>query len=238
MATLAAASYSGDQRFYSRLAIGISVLIVFCFAQFGARGFVDYRMAPLWVHVHGVLLLSWLALFVTQNVLAERGALSLHRKLGWLAVGVATVIVPLTSFTGIMAIDLHRQPPFFDPPYFLALTQVEALFFAGAVAAAIMMRRKTEWHRRLMLSATVLLLEPAFGRLLPMPLLGVQLGEAIAAVLQVGILGIAMLHDRKHCGFVHPALFWGAAAVIVSHMLVSLLSQFPTVIAMAEQIAA
>lgn len=238
MATAVSAHYSGDQRFFSRMAIGISVFILFGFMQFAARGFVDYRAAPVWVHLHGLLFISWLALFVTQNVLAQRGALALHRRLGWLTVAVAAAIVPLTIFTGIMAVSLHRQPPFFEPPFFLALTQVGAVFFGSMVAAAIMLRRNTEWHRRLMLSATVLVLEPAFGRTLPMPLLGAEPGEAIACILQVGILGIAMLHDRKHRGAVHPALWWGAGAVITGHVLVSLLSRFPPVIALAAQIAA
>lgn len=238
MATAAAAHYSGDQRFYSRMAIGIAIFILFGFAQFAARGFVDYRTAPFWVHLHGLFFISWLTLFVVQNVLAERGAIALHRKLGWVAVAVAATIVPLTSFTGVMAITLHRQPPFFTPPYFLALTQIGALFFGGMVAAAITIRRQTEWHRRLMLSATVLILEPAFGRTLPMPLLGAEPGEAIACALQVGILGIAMLHDRKHRGSVHPALWWGAGAVIMAHVLVSLFSRAPAVIAMAERLAA
>ncbi|MET0587101.1 MAG: adenylate cyclase [Novosphingobium sp.] len=236
MATVAAAPYSGDQRFFSRMAIGIAIFILFGFAQFAARGFVNYQTAPFWVHLHGLFFISWVTLFVVQNVLAERGAIGLHRKLGWLAVAVAAVIVPLTSFTGIMAITLHRQPPFFTPPYFLALTQVGAIFFGGMVAAAIIKRRQTEWHRRLMLSATVLVLEPAFGRTLPMPLLGAELGEAIAGVLQVAILGIAMLHDRKHRGAIHPALFWGAGAVIMAHVLVSLLSGSPVVIAVAERL--
>ena len=146
-------------------------------------------------------------------------------------------LVPLTSFTGIMAIVLHRQPPFFSPPFFLALTQVGALFFGGMVAAAIILRRRTEWHRRLMLSATVLVMEPAFGRIIPLPLTGADIGEGTIALLQVAVLGIAMLHDRKYRGAVHPALFWGAGAVIVSHALLSILSRFPPVIAIAESLA-
>lgn len=238
MATAVAAHYSGDQRFYSRMAIGISLFIMFGFMQFAVRGFVDYRAAPVWVHLHGILFVSWLTLFVTQNVLAERGAIALHRRLGWLTVGVAAMIVPLTIFTGIMAVNLHRQPPFFSAPFFLALTLVGAVFFGSMVVAAIFLRRQTEWHRRLMLSATVLILEPALGRTLPMPLLGGEQGEAIACVLQVSILGIAMLHDRSHRGAVHPALWWGAGAVITGHVLVSLLSCFSPMVALTAQIAA
>jgi hypothetical protein len=238
MATLAAAHFSGDQRFYSRMAIGISVFILFGFMQFAARGFVDYRAAPLWVHLHGVVFVSWLGVFVTQNLLAERGAIAVHRKLGWAGVVLAIGMVLMGSFTAIRALDLHRQPPFFEPPYFLALTHVGLTFFIAAVTAAIVTRRQTEWHRRLMLIATVLITEPAFGRLVPIPLLGAEGGETLVAVLQIGILAIAMLHDRRHRGAVHPALWWGVGLIVAMHLSVSLFSRFPPVIAMAQSLAA
>jgi hypothetical protein len=230
-------SYADDQAFYRRMAIGISVFIIFAFAQFSARGFVNIPTIPVWVHIHAVVFLGWLALFVTQNVLAERGSLALHRKLGWFGAGLAALMVVLGSFTAIKAIELGRQPPFFSPHYFLALTHVGVALFAALIGAAILRRRETEWHRRLMLSATVLLLEPALGRLLPMPLIGGEAGEWYVLALQIAVLGIAMLHDRKLWGRVHPALLWGAGAIILSHAATSVLSRFPRVVALAQSIA-
>jgi hypothetical protein len=189
------------------------------------------------VHLHAVVFLGWLALFVTQNVLAERGSLALHRKLGWLGAGLAALMVVLGSFTAIKAIELGRQPPFFSPHYFLALTHVGVAVFGALIAAAILRRRETEWHRRLMLSATILLLEPALGRLLPMPLIGGEAGEWYVLALQIAVLGIAMLHDRKLWGRVHSALLWGAGAIILSHAATSALSRFPPVVALAQSIA-
>jgi hypothetical protein len=161
-----------------------------------------------------------------------------HRKLGWAGLVLAIGMVLMGSFTAIKALELHRQPPFFDPPYFLALTHVGLAFFIATVVAAINARRQTEWHRRLMLIATVLITEPAFGRLVPIPLLGAEGGETLVAVLQIGVLAIAMLHDRRHRGSVHPALWWGVGLIVAMHISVSLFSRFPPVIAMAERLAA
>ncbi len=237
MATAAAGNYTNDQSFFRRMAVGMSVFIVFAFVQFSARGFVEIPAIPWWVHLHAIVFVGWLALFVTQNVLAERGSLALHRKLGWLGVGLVVAMVVIGSFTSIWAIELNRQPPFFTQPYFLALTHVGVLCFAGLVAAAIIRRRETEWHRRLMLAATAMLLEPALGRVLPMPLLGGDTGEWYVMIVQLAVLAIAMQHDRKHLGTVHPALLWGAAIVVGDHVAVSALAQFPPVIALAAGFA-
>lgn len=230
-------AFASDQAFFRRMAVGVALFIVFAFAQWSLRGFTDPASAPLWVHLHGLACLGWLGLFVTQNVLAERGSLALHRRLGWLGLALVVAMIGLGSFTGVMAIILHRQPPFFTPAFFLALTHVQITFFGALVAAGIALRRQTEWHRRLMLSATVLIMEPAFGRLLPAPLIGAELSEWIAASLQVGVLAIAMRHDARTRGAVHPALWWGAAAVIAMHGTISLLARFGPVQALAASLA-
>lgn len=236
MAT-ASERYLADQRFFLRMAVGLALFIVFGFAQFAARGLVDLAAVPVWVHLHALVFVSWLALFATQNYLAATGSLALHRRLGWLGVALAATMVVLGSYTGLKAIELHRQPFFFSPPYFLALTQVESVMFGGIVAAAIVWRRDTEWHRRLMLTATVLLMEPALGRVLPMPLTGGEAGEWLACLIQLGVLGIVWHHDRKTRGAVHPALLAGMVLVVLEHGTVSLLAHAPPVIALAGSIA-
>ena len=238
MATVSAGAYQRDQRFFLNMAIGLALFIVFGFAQFAARGFVDYGAAPIWVHLHALVFGSWLLLFVMQNYLAANGNLALHRRLGWLSAGLVVVMVLLGSFTGIKAIELHRAPPFFSPPYFLALTHFGMLVFAGTVAAGIVKRRETEWHRRLMLAAAVLLLEPALGRILPMPLIGGgEVGEWYVLAIQLFVFALVMRHDRKVLGRVHPALLWGMGIVVVAHVGVTLLAHFPPFAAIANGLA-
>ena len=93
-------AYQQDQKFFRVMAIAIAAFILFAFAQFALRGFANYATAPVWVHLHGLAFTSWLVLLVAQNLLAERGSLALHRRLGWLGCGLALAMV----FIGIFAI--------------------------------------------------------------------------------------------------------------------------------------
>jgi hypothetical protein len=236
-ATYNRSPYSADQGFFIKMALGIAGLIVFGFAQWAARGFVVPATVPIWVHFHGLAMLSWLALFVTQNVLVGRGNIARHRKLGWSSVGLVTLVVAMGSFTAIKAIALHRVPPFFTNSYFLSLSLFGLVAFVGTFGAAIALRRQTEWHRRLMLGATIILMEPGLGRLLPMPLLGPVYGPVLQTALQLLVVWIVLAHDRRTFGRAHPATLWIGAIIIGTHATIAALSQSPWVIEIAQGIA-
>lgn len=229
--------YALDQSFFVRLSIVMAAIIIFGFAQFAARGMVDLPAVPQWVHLHGVLMLGWLAILVTQNLLIQRGKIALHRKIGRLGGGLALMICLTGLYTGYMAVQLERFPPFFTNAYFLALTFTEMLVFAIMVVWAIMLRRQTQWHRRIMIGATIIALEPAFGRLLPMPLLG-DWGEWIILICQLVFVVVLARHDRKIIGHIHPATMASGAIITAVHVVVTGLSLFPPFQQIADSIAA
>jgi hypothetical protein len=235
MATLAT-SATRERPFFLRMIVGISAIIVLGFAQFAARGYSNYGTAPLWVHAHGIVMIAWLGLLIFQSSLVQRGQVMLHRQLGIVGVILAAALVVLGSFTGLRAIALHRTPPFFSDAFFLALTQVGLLFFAGMVATAVINRHRPEWHRRLMIGALVLLMEPAFGRLLPMPLMGAW-GEWAIMLIQLATLALVMRHDRKRFIAIHPATTISALVVIAGHVTVTLAAMTPWFVNTAAQIA-
>ncbi|MEZ5851481.1 MAG: hypothetical protein R3D68_12620 [Hyphomicrobiaceae bacterium] len=225
-----------DQPFFTKLAIALALFIIVGFVQWSLRGFVSIGATPWWVHAHGLFMVLWLAIFVAQNVLAGRGNFQLHRRLGWMAMIVVAGTGVFGSLAGIQALALHRIPPFFTNAYFLALTQVEIGLFVATVAWAVACRRQTQWHRRLMVGATVLLMEPALGRLLPMPLLG-GMGEWLVLAFQLVPLAILARHDRANGAAVHPATLSAAAIVIGSHVLVTVLAGLPAFAEIANRIA-
>ncbi|WP_332819262.1 adenylate cyclase [Sphingopyxis sp.] len=222
--------------FWQRMALGLAVFIIFGFLQFALRGFVDPVAAPFWVHAHGALMLAWLGLLVVQPTLVTRDNLALHRRLGWIGAGLATAITFLGVFTGVASLVLGRFPPFFSPPYFLALTTVESLVFGLVVMAAIRRRAMTDWHRRLMIGATIVILEPALGRILPMPLM-IGWSDIPVGIVQLAVVGIVALHDRRTLGRVHPATKIIAAVVVATRITIYLLSMTPPVIALAARLA-
>lgn len=231
-----AESAARAELFRHRLAIGLAIFIVFGFLQFALRGFVDPVAAPFWVHLHGVAMLAWLALLIVQPTLVSRNNLALHRRLGWIGAGLALFITALGIFTGLASLVLNRFPPFFSPPHFLALTTVESLVFGLMVWAAVRRRHTTAWHRRLMIGATIVILEPALGRVLPMPLM-IGWSDIPIGLTQLGVVGIIALYDRRTLGRVHPATKAIAAIVIAVRVTIYLLAMTPPVIALAERLA-
>ena len=149
---------------------------------------------------------------------------------------LAVLIATLAIYTGLASLVLHRFPPFFTPPYFLMLTTIEALTFGALVTIAIRRRRQTEWHRRLMIGATIVILEPALGRTLPIPLMG-PWAEPAVALCQLFVVALIAAHDRRTRGAVHPATWVLAAIVIAVRVTISLLAMTPPVIALATRLA-
>lgn len=233
------ASIAGAQTarlsFWQKMAIGLSAFIIFGFAQFGLRGMVDYAHAPLVMHLHGVAMVAWLGLLVTQSLLVGRpasdgtrapGGLALHRTLGWASVVMLPLIVALASLTCLTAIRVGLVPPMFTPPYFLALVHIGVVTFAALAGTAVLRRGEAGWHKRLMVGSTVLLMEPALGRVLPMPLI-MPWGEWVSMVIQLGVVGLVMRHDKRELGAVHPATTAVVMAVVLTHVLVELLAIMP-----------
>lgn len=231
-----ARGFMADQAFFARYATILALFIVFSFAQFSLRGFVDIRALPYVVHAHALVMVTWLGLFVLQNQLVHRGELELHRRVGWISAVVVAAVAVMGWAVGYAALGAHIVPPFFTPAYFLSLTAIEATLFAATIAWAVSLRRRTQWHRRLMFGGTFLLLEPALGRLLPMPLLG-GYGEWVVLLVQLGFVAVIARHDRKVLGSVHPATVCAAAILVGSHSLVSLVAMLPPVVSLASAVA-
>lgn len=228
MATLSHTSVapsSGDERFFLKSAIVMALIIVFGFSFQLAMGRSTFA-SPLRVHVHAVLFMGWVAIYVLQNTLVALDRIDLHRRLGWLAVAwAAAMVVSGIAVTAIMA-RAGTVPFFFQPLQFLVFDPVAVLTFAGLTVAAVALRRRTEWHRRLHFCGMAMLLAPAFGRILPLPLLQPWSWEAtFVATLLFPLAGAWA--DRRRSGQVHRAWFWGIGTMLASFVLVEVLTYSP-----------
>lgn len=224
---------SRDHGFYLGMAIAIAVTVIGGFGQFAMRGLVDVARVPFWVHVHAVVFVGWTLLFVTQNALVHRREMGLHRRLGWATVGLAVAMVPLAAFTAAMSVTLGRVPPFFPIPVFVALNLLELSAFILLMTGAVRMRRRTDWHKRLMLFAMIAIIGPAFGRILPMPLLG-QWGGLAVLTGQMLFVAPIIVHDLKREHKLHPATMLGAFVLLVEGLAVPLLATTSLVAALTQ----
>ncbi|HET9811848.1 MAG TPA: hypothetical protein VFP53_09170 [Sphingomicrobium sp.] len=228
MATLAhrpVAPGAGDERFFLRGAIVIAATIVSAFAFQYLMGRSTFA-SPVRVHIHAFFYMGWVVIYLLQNIFAATGRIGLHRRLGWIAAGW---IVPMVAMGCIVTAAMVRHgtvPFFFRPLHFLIFDPLTVLTFAGLTIAAVMLRRRTQWHRRLHFCAMSMLLAPAFGRLLPLPLLQPWAWEAsFAATLLFPAAG--MWADVRRSGRIHPAWHWGIATMIVSFVAIEAITYSP-----------
>jgi len=215
----------GDERFFLRAAVIMTVIIITGFSFQLAMGRSTFA-SPVRVHLHAVLFMGWVAIYLTQNVLVATDRIHLHRRLGWLAAAwMAAMVVSGFVVTAAM-VRSGTVPFFFRPLHFLVFDPVAVLTFASLTTAAILLRRHTDWHRRLHFCGMTILLGPAFGRLLPLPLLQPWSWEATYAVILLFPLAGAWA-DIRRCGKAHPAWKWGIGAIVGSLLLTQAVTYSP-----------
>lgn len=211
MATLAesVAPARSEERFFFRLAGAITLVLVAGFSMQLALGRSSFAV-PLAYHVHAVVFFGWLALFLTQSGLAASGNLALHRRLGWLSAVWVPVMVAAAITVTVTSLRRTGGPFFFDANEFLLGNLVGALTFAALVFTAVRMRRRSDWHRRLMIGAMAAITGPGWGRLLPTPLLIPYAWEVTNSIGMI-FIAVGMIRDKRANGRVHPA-WWVALA--------------------------
>lgn len=234
MATLAQAPRGGpvpdieqrERRFFMGMALLLALTVVTGFGLFIMVGISSFG-APWWVHVHAVSFMSWIALYLTQNWLVLRGEIASHRALGRFGAVLAVWLVLVGLVLTPVTLAVHRSPPFFTPAQFLALDWVNIAVFAALVTTGVALRRRTDWHRRLMLCATICVIAPAWGRILVLAGAMTPWHNTFALL---GYVAIAMLADLRIRGRIHPAYLVGGAGILSMGLGIALLTNFPPLV--------
>lgn len=201
-----------DRRFFFGLSIAMAIVNVLGFGLQFAMGRSTFAAPPL-VHLHALVFVAWVGFFVFQSWLVASGRISRHRRLGWLGAGWAAVMILIGIAMTVSIVRAGRAPFFFLPGYFLVMNTLAVFTFAGLLWWGIARRRQTEWHRRLVMSAMTAIMGPAFGRLLPAPLMMPWSAWGIFAGMMLFPLA-GMIHDVRRHGQVHPAWWYGVAILV------------------------
>jgi hypothetical protein len=224
MATLAGTSQrtNTDSRFFLISAVLMALVLVAGFSLQLAMGRSTFA-SPVSVHIHAVLFFGYTWLYVLQNALAATGSIKTHRRLGWLSAVWVPAMVVMGTYVTVAMVRRGATPFFFQPLYFLIMNPLSILTFAGFTAAAIWLRRQTQWHRRLMFCGMAVLTGPGFGRLLPMPLLIPWAGWVVfAAVMLFPLAGV--IRDYRINRKVHPGWWWGISVIVVMQVAMDLIA--------------
>jgi hypothetical protein len=216
--------------------IAASVLLGFARSVFLRPWFKDFAVAhtppePIF-YVHGAFFLLWIALFMTQASLLSAGNVTRHRQLGT----VSFALIPLMVVLGVIGslIAARRPTGFFDVPVpplqFLLKPILDMVWFAILAGLAVARRHDAQSHKRLMLLATIVLLEAVIVR---WPFAFVTSGPDVSFWLKTLFIIPLVVWDIVSRGHLHPVTLWGGLFVISAGPLFNLLYETEAWLAIA-----
>jgi len=209
--------HQSEHRYFTVVAVAVTVTVLAGFVPLYTLRLMHHDPnLTLLVHAHGFVMTAWITLFLTQTLLIARHRVTLHRQLGVFGVGLAMLVVlvgapTLVNSAARRSNDIHSTQFLW---MLAAFDGIALVVFACLVGVAILLRRRGDYHKRLMLLATLSLLGPAFGRLTAYAK-GLR-GDSDIGVLLLcaGTVIACALVDTVRSHRLHPAFVWGGASVI------------------------
>jgi len=215
----------------SKIYVGLALMIAAIVFVGFSRSFYGTLFAdaahPWIIHVHAAVYVGWLALLIAQTVLAARGDIATHRRVGkfGIAYGALVWVLGLIVSIAIPVFDVHSGQAE-RGEQFLAIPLGDMVLFGGFFGAAIAYRRKPEIHKRLIILAAVAVMFAAVGRALtnvsiligdPEAPLG---GVPARLLLWYSPVIVAMAHDLVTRRRIHPVYWIGVGAMAVAFLRV------------------
>ena len=199
-----------DRRLYFGTAVLAALVVLVGFSRtFYLRIWFDVPPLSALRYLHGLLMTIWYALFLAQVMLVSRRRVDIHRRLGIFAALTAAAIVPVGSATAIAFIRrLHTNT---DEALIAAIIAgydfISLLMFTLLVGTALVLRRHSDVHKRLMTLASLSLLGPALARVF-----SDEQSVWLTYVLVLTPIAIDTWRHRR----LHPAFGWGGALFLIS----------------------
>ena len=223
-----------DRFFYTGMAIAAAVAVFVGFAPtyYLRPYFQATSLAPI-LRLHGLVFTAWILLLLTQTSLVAAHRTDLHRRLGFAGAALAGLMVVIGLTAAIVSGRRDVAAGSDEALSFLTTPFADMLVFLLLVAAAIRYRRRAETHKRLMLLATVSILDAAVAR---WPLAIVATSPYAFFVLTDVFIAAGVVYDLASRRRVHPAYTWGGVLIVASQPLRLVVGQTDTWRAVARMI--
>lgn len=198
-----------ERTFHAGMAILLCVVVFIGFSPTYFRaGMVRAPLPSPILHVHGAVFTLWMVLYLVQASLISARRVAWHRSLGTIAFMLPPVMVVLGTVAALDA--LHRGVSIgpLDPAVSLSIPLLGISWFAVLIWFSWRARRRPDAHKRLILLATIGLVDAALGRF---PWSRIGLPPAAGAVTGLGILVLlVVLYDLVALHRIHRTTMWAA----------------------------
>jgi hypothetical protein len=207
-----------DRRFATGVAVTAALIVFVGFARtyYLMDVFGTPALSSGLVHLHGIVMTLWFALFVVQVRLIAAHRTDLHRRAGVVGALLAALVLVVGVTTAIVAAKRGFTPG--PPPLvFLSIPLGDMLVFAVLVSLGLLFRRRSDIHRRLMLLASVGILGAAISRI---PIGFIETGGPLTFFGLTDLCVLAcVVFDTVKNRRLHPAFGWGILFIVASQPL-------------------
>jgi hypothetical protein len=199
-----------ERLFFSGMAVAFAVV---AFAGFGPSYYLktlsDRPPLPWLVHLHGALFSAWILLLLVQTTLVAVKRTDLHRRLG-IGGGVLAALTIPVSYP--LAISAARRGAATDPAIlpFLIVPIGGLIVFTVLIGGGFLLRRRVDYHKRLILIATIELMNAAVDRLPGVYAAGLAPFYPGTDVFLLALV----IYDVLTFGRIHRATLWGGIFLV------------------------
>jgi hypothetical protein len=221
----------GRQYFRAMAGLLLAIVLVGFAPTFHLKVFFGTRALPLYLHVHGVLLIAWYALFLAQAVLVASGHTYTHRRMGLASVGLVMAFVPVTVLVNLrsiarnVALSNDAADAIARGIFPVTMNFVLIGLFLVYFTLAICLRRRPDWHKRLMLLASISIVAPAVDRLGRVLFAIDPVSSPFIPIVTVTLLFSLIAHDVLVRRWPHIVSVFGVVTFLVAIRLGMLLAQ-------------
>ena len=208
-----------EHRYFLGAAVILTFLVLWAFS-FEYRDLMHPSQFTVLVQVHGLVMFTWVGLFLTQVALIVWHRPQWHRRLGVIGMGVAALVVVLGIPTSVIASRLggDHLPAGMPPPVFMANALTDLAAFALLAGSGLALRRRPDFHKRLMLLSNFPPLIAALARLVGF----LSLGIGVTPLRNLLLLAFILI-DTARTRRLHPALVAGGVCLIAADAAASAL---------------
>lgn len=204
-----------DHWFYPSMAASCLIISIASFAP--AIIYPEQRVgSSSWlVAAHGGLYFLWLVVFLSQTLLIRQGSYRTHRRLGTASTVLAATMVIVGYATSIAMTrrgfdfsgDLDPTHDPLGPVNQMIFPLLDIAEFALLVGSGYALRRRSDYHKRLMLFATLALLPAPFAHVVGhVPLLKAH-GTVVIIPIFLSLVASG-IYDLAAFRRIHPVSLW------------------------------
>ncbi len=217
------------------MAILLTASVVLGFAKsYFLAGTIRAPLPSKMIHIHGAIFSLWFVLLMVQTFLIPAGRLRWHQRFGLYSYYVAVLVVVFGILAATDSLRRGGRIGSNDPNVSFAISLMDMVSFSILIVASYLARRRPESHKRLVLFATLSIMDAALDR---WPYEAVGLTFAAHSWAYLAFLLLPVTYDLISLRRIHRSTLWAAPLIYALNQLRIPIGRTPLWTALSNVIA-